>query len=64
MPADMNNTDHFPDNGDTNEHERVSALIRTIRAEMQKMSSEELERLYGVIALMAKKKTVKKSDLV
>ena len=64
MPADTKNTDHVSDNGDTSEHERVSALIRTIRAEMQKMSLEELEQLYGVIALMEKKKTAKKSGTI
>ena len=62
MPADMKNTDLFSDNGDKDEHERVSALILAIRAEMKKMTSEELECLYGVIALMEKKKTAKTTE--
>jgi len=55
MPADKNDTDTSSDNGGENEQGRVSALIRAIRMEMETMTPEELERLYGVVVLMRNK---------
>jgi len=57
MPADKKAVENFLDDGANNEQERVSALLRAIRAAMDDMTPEELERLYAATALMEKKKT-------
>ena len=61
MPADKKIMENFLSNGDTNEHERISILIRAIRTEMKDMAQNEIERLYAAIALMEKKKICKKN---
>ena len=60
MPVDKKSLEKRVDDGGTDEHEGAPALIAAIRTEMENMTPLELERLYGVIALMEKKKTAKK----
>jgi hypothetical protein len=53
MPTDKNDTENSGA-GEKNKQERMAALIRAIKAEMDAMTPAELERLYAVVALMEK----------
>ena len=59
MPADTKKLNHLSDNGEKHEHTLSSTLIRAIQMEMEKMTPKQLERLYGVISVIEKKKTKK-----